>query len=274
VNQTDYLTLLLPKYGRSNEKGATGPISASVFEMPESAHWAIFLGSGIRASAKSHGAERTLKRHWTHPDGLGIWEEVLFMKVNSLLDCVAETAAVALAQLWPAFGNNAATESNIRSALTIVTAAMGFTCYSEFPIRYSGGSIHLDYAAIRMMPFPPVDVVVETKTDGADDKKIQEWIADYVRIQGLDLSLAEHKYISLENSEKLRLSLFWTDNPDKQRRIHEAFKPQPEGLVSVSSAFGVSLPPSNAVLCTTDVGWGLRLFMLSNRLEFGRSDIG
>ncbi|KKL48800.1 hypothetical protein LCGC14_2321920, partial [marine sediment metagenome] len=71
------------------------------------------------------------------------------MKVNTIVDAVSEYAYGSLSRLWPAFGNNPATESNIRTALTAVLSPLGYCCYSELPFQTEKGTMRVDFGAIQ-----------------------------------------------------------------------------------------------------------------------------
>lgn len=195
------------------------------------------------------------------------------MKVASFLDRVAEAAAASLAYVWPAFGGNAVTESNIRTALTQVAAGVGFASYSELPLTDPGvGSVRIDYAALRYTPSGATHILAETKTDGAGDANIRRWLEDFRRLRAWDLTRAAFNWLEKRGPpEVLWLSLFWTDNAAKKQRIVEELAPAPDGRVTKATPFGVPIGDASTFLVDTEVGWDLRLYSLTSALEFGRT---
>ena len=199
------------------------------------------------------------------------------MTVNSLLDSVCEYSFGSLCKVWPAFGKNSPTESNIRTACTAVLSSLGYSCYSEMPFKRDEGNIRVDFVAIqdltgvRDAKTKGTIILAEMKTDGSGDANIRDWIMDFNSIYDLPLEF-DHIYIDdIESMEKICLSFFWTDNKDKQNRI-KGYRNSDDDSMITGEMFGLSFNGKKVFLFDNSIGWCLKLFVLANSKQLGREE--
>jgi len=193
------------------------------------------------------------------------------MKVSSLLDCIAETSAAALTKYWPARDENGITESNIRSAMTVVMHSLGFNCFSELPLRRSSENIRVDFTAIRDTPYGTTVVLAETKTGGGGEARVNSWIKGYLRLRSVELPKQKDKGIDPEGAEYLHLSLYLTD--DKKRKdqvLDEISTNETHEVTSARNIQDLKLSDGKTYFFEQDVQWSLTLFCLSDKSDFGR----
>ena len=203
------------------------------------------------------------------------------MTVNSLLDSVCEYSFGSLSRLWPAFGKNSPTESNIRTALTAVLSSLGYSCYSEMPFKRDEGNIRVDFVAIQDLTGVKNEndkrkgtiILAEMKTDGSGDANMRDWVMDFNSICDLPLNLPKDRcWIDIESmEEKIFLSFFWTDNKDKQDRI-KGYRNSDDDSMITGEMFGLSFNEDNVFLFDNSIGWCLKLFVLANSKQLGRKE--